>query len=396
MIPKAQILQLSKYLELLPTIVEKDYVIGWLLRAISQHPNLSKWIFKGGTCLKKCYFETYRFSEDLDFTIPKEIKLDQDLIKNQLTEIIEWIEANSGLEFPRPKWKIEEYANPRGNISYQVKIPFSGPLQSPKNSLQKVKFDLTQDEIISNKPVLRPIHHDYIDKLDTQPQVHCYSIEEILAEKTRALLERNGRARDVFDVVNMDRTYKDNINPKIVKSIAIEKFNYKELPPPSVDQILNAIDEDTLKINWENQLAHQINKLPKVETYINELRDSIAWWLEPESILSTLSPMKEAVGTIIPRVLFPEINPEEGLTPMDQIRYASRNRLCAIVHYHRSERLVEPYSLRHPSTGNILLHVWELEKNGRSSNKHKSFKINEITSASVSDNSFSARWIVEL
>jgi predicted nucleotidyltransferase component of viral defense system len=26
-------------------------------------------IFKGGTCLKKCYFEDYRFSEDLDFTL---------------------------------------------------------------------------------------------------------------------------------------------------------------------------------------------------------------------------------------------------------------------------------------------------------------------------------------
>lgn len=26
-------------------------------------------MFKGGTCLKKCYIETYRFSEDLDFTV---------------------------------------------------------------------------------------------------------------------------------------------------------------------------------------------------------------------------------------------------------------------------------------------------------------------------------------
>ncbi len=26
-------------------------------------------MFKGGTCLRKCYYETFRFSEDLDFTI---------------------------------------------------------------------------------------------------------------------------------------------------------------------------------------------------------------------------------------------------------------------------------------------------------------------------------------
>ena len=51
-------------------IVEKDYVLGWLLWGIASEPALTNtWVFKGGTCLKKCYFETYRFSEDLDFTL---------------------------------------------------------------------------------------------------------------------------------------------------------------------------------------------------------------------------------------------------------------------------------------------------------------------------------------
>lgn len=36
---------------------------------VNAHGELGEsWVFKGGTCLKKCYFETYRFSEDLDFT----------------------------------------------------------------------------------------------------------------------------------------------------------------------------------------------------------------------------------------------------------------------------------------------------------------------------------------
>lgn len=35
------------------------------------------WIFKGGTCLKKCFFETYRFFEDLDFTLRNEALLDE-------------------------------------------------------------------------------------------------------------------------------------------------------------------------------------------------------------------------------------------------------------------------------------------------------------------------------
>ena len=51
-------------------VVEKDYVIGWVLWGIGSEPQLStSWAFKGGTCLKKCYLDTYRFSEDLDFTV---------------------------------------------------------------------------------------------------------------------------------------------------------------------------------------------------------------------------------------------------------------------------------------------------------------------------------------
>lgn len=66
MIEKQEISELARELSLDLHVVEKDYVLGWLLAGIAANPELSNgWIFKGGTCLKKCYFETYRFSEDL-------------------------------------------------------------------------------------------------------------------------------------------------------------------------------------------------------------------------------------------------------------------------------------------------------------------------------------------
>ena len=47
------------------------------------HEDLAEsWVFKGGTCLKKCFFETYRFSEDLDFTLIKPEHIDADFLKN--------------------------------------------------------------------------------------------------------------------------------------------------------------------------------------------------------------------------------------------------------------------------------------------------------------------------
>jgi len=45
------------------TQIEKDYILSWILRGIAQHGTLSKClVFKGGTVLKKIYFDDYRFS----------------------------------------------------------------------------------------------------------------------------------------------------------------------------------------------------------------------------------------------------------------------------------------------------------------------------------------------
>lgn len=42
--------------------IEKDYVLSWVLFAISKNEMLNKTlVFKGGTVLKKAYFEDYRF-----------------------------------------------------------------------------------------------------------------------------------------------------------------------------------------------------------------------------------------------------------------------------------------------------------------------------------------------
>jgi predicted nucleotidyltransferase component of viral defense system len=72
MIEQRELEQLRAEWSLESGVIEKDYVLGWLLAGIAQHEALSQtWILKGGTCLRKCYYETYRFSEDLDFTVTR-------------------------------------------------------------------------------------------------------------------------------------------------------------------------------------------------------------------------------------------------------------------------------------------------------------------------------------
>jgi predicted nucleotidyltransferase component of viral defense system len=98
MIDKREILESASAFTLQPGVVEKDYILGWLLAGIYAHPELvDSWVFKGGTCLKKCFFETYRFSEDLDFTMRDETQLEDGFLKRVLGEVIAWVADQSGL-----------------------------------------------------------------------------------------------------------------------------------------------------------------------------------------------------------------------------------------------------------------------------------------------------------
>ncbi len=81
---------------------------------------------------------------------------------------------------------------------------------------------------------------------------------------------------------------------------------------------------------------------------------------------------------------------------MDRIRYAARNRLLARVRYHGVTRLVEPYSLRMPKTGNLLLYVFETQRGLGPGEGIKAFKVAEIGDVDVTSQAFHPRYLVEL
>jgi len=95
-------------------IVEKDYVISWILWGIGQDKDLGhKWIFKGGTCLKKCYFETWRFSEDLDFTVLPDGPYKPEDVLPIINRILVRVNEESGINFSAtpPKFKQKVVSN---------------------------------------------------------------------------------------------------------------------------------------------------------------------------------------------------------------------------------------------------------------------------------------------
>ncbi len=136
LIGRREILDVATPTSLQPQVVEKDYVLGWLLAGLYNQPELADdWIFKGGTCLKKCFFETYRLSEDLDFTLRNPAHLDRDFLAASLARIARWVYEETGLELPADRQDFDLYRNPRGNLSCRVKIPYRGPIAPRGRSL---------------------------------------------------------------------------------------------------------------------------------------------------------------------------------------------------------------------------------------------------------------------
>ena len=158
MIDKRDILEAASTLGLLPNVIEKDYVLGWVLAGINAHPELTdKWVFKGGTCLKKCYFETYRFSEDLDFTLRDENQLDEGFLRHTLGEVVTWIADECGLNIPGDQLGFDIYQNPRGRLSCQGKFGYRGPVSPNTGGWPKIKLDLTADEKLVLPSVRREV-----------------------------------------------------------------------------------------------------------------------------------------------------------------------------------------------------------------------------------------------
>ncbi len=276
MIDKPEIMEHAKLFNLSPNTIEKDYVLNWLLAGIAKSVELKKqWIFKGGTCLKKCYFKEYRFSEDLDFTITNPSHLDEEFLRSTFYKIAENIYENSGIEIPKEKIAFEVYKNTRSQLSVQGKIAYRGPM-GRRSSEPTIKLDLNWDEILVEPPVLREIHHPYSDHAFNNTTIPTYSIEEIFAEKLRALVQRMS-PRDLYDIIHLHRDERWRPNREKVLTILKKKCEFKNIETPTLSAINSLSTKEDLIADWENMLTNQIASLKPYSYYWERLSDVFFW-----------------------------------------------------------------------------------------------------------------------
>jgi len=387
-INKQEISELARELSLDMHVVEKDYVLGWLLAGIAASPDLSEsWVFKGGTCLKKCYFETYRFSEDLDFTVTVEAQLDENYLLKAFRQMVKWIYEQSGIEIPGEQIRFKLSVFDEGRYA-EGRVYYAGPLLQKRN-LARIKFDLTSKEKVVLPPQKRAVHHPYSDCPDNGIYALSYCFEEVFAEKMRALAERE-RPRDLYDVVHLYRH--DEIQPDrdVVLKTLREKCAFKIIPVPTIESLQREDARIKLATEWKDMLAHQLPVLPELDQFWNEIPNVFRWlYGEAEKPSLKSAPITGSLDNAWQPPAM--VHPWRVDVPLESVRFAAANHLCVNLRYRESWRLIEPYLLRRSLDGNLLLSAVKQE-----TGEPRTYRVDRIQAVEVSTIPFTPRYQIEL
>lgn len=387
MIRKQDILDRAAEWQLRPEVVEKDYVLGWLLAGLGATEARQHWAFKGGTCIKKCYLETYRFSEDLDFSLLPEAPYAEAEIREALVRLTQAARELSGIDFPDNLVEVRPRQNKQGQRTFECRVSYRGPLAFP--GYPRVLFDLTRHEPVLDTPNARAISHPYPDTLPEDAGVLAYSFDELLAEKTRALYERS-RPRDLYDVVYLLENRPDGFDFAHVQELFRTKCSAKNLKQVSSAYLLEVVQNaEELHSEWKNMLGHQLPSLPDLDSLLQRLPALLAWIDEPLAAPPKLTAAPIPAG--MAPVVTAGIQYWGGGLPLETLRFAGANRLMVEFEYDSERRLVETYSLRRAATGNLLFYGWE-----QGATHIKAFNVAKMRGVRPTNISFTPRYRVEL
>ncbi len=244
-------------------VIEKDYVITWLLLALADSELSNYLVFKGGTALKKIYYPDYRFSEDLDFTLINDMDADDLIFKFDQT--LKKLAKDQAFEFALQREKIE-----RRSKSITFFVNYKGPLQATLMA-REIKVDFTLSEKLIFPTELKNIYASYSDNNNIEKKIAAYSLEEILIEKLCALIGRT-EPRDLYDTNYLLGL--NNIDFYLVTDAFKQKAEFKKYDP---NKLMDSLDKKkpTFARMWDIRLGLQMNDLPYLDDVLRELKRNI-------------------------------------------------------------------------------------------------------------------------
>lgn len=234
--------------------VERDYVLTHVMASLSHHPDSDIFQFKGGTLLRLCYFNEYRYSADIDLNLDPEI--DTQHAVDILGEILAATQERVGLPHlalvTEPKLRIE----------------FIGPKRTARPRI--IKLDIATDELIIDSDAKRSLLRRYDDQPETQP-IRTYGLREAAAEKLRCVMQRL-QCRDLYDIWYL--LGEAGLDAAEIRHDFERKVEHRGLDP---DTFARRFEQriESYEQRWEGELVSYMTPVPDIDRVVREVRRSL-------------------------------------------------------------------------------------------------------------------------
>jgi len=260
-------------------VVEKDYAIGHVLFGMYGLPALTRrLVFKGGTALRKAHFQDYRFSEDLDFTALAGSDDLEPLIREAAVRAEQALQEQGAFGVSVSRYPTRG-PHPDGQQAFRVHVQF--PWQ--RRASCSLKVEITTDEPLLAEMVHLPLVHEYGETLDCT--MGCYALEEVVAEKLRALLQMRARltergwarprARDYYDLWQLLCVRRGTVDVDGAAQMLPAKCDVRKVSFEGPDDFFDERVVQRARLDWQEGLRRMVADPPDFDPCLRDLREPV-------------------------------------------------------------------------------------------------------------------------
>lgn len=368
--------------------VQRDYVFGWLLSGLGQPANRLQpsLVLKGGNCFRKVYFEHARYSNDLDFSTQSEI--DAGTLLEGLRQACTYAGEKSGVTFLVDESRISERSRADDEAKmYDARVYFKS-FYGEEDIRIRVDLDVKEFDRLFLPVQLRRLIHAYSDAALCQADIRCVKLEELLASKLKALLQRQ-HSPDLYDFVHAVFVQKTlNISRREVLTTFLKQTIYE--PQPMIARnLLLELPFQTIRRLWNEYLV-----CPRSSIF--SFDNAEAWFKTVIGEIFSLIERPVAYAGMAGRGGLTYFASQSRADIMDSARL---HRLLRFM-YDGLERVIEPYALvfkrRKDGVAQEYLYGWDV-RGGRSGEVGiKSYIADKVHSVAILNETFQPRFPIEL
>jgi len=369
--------------------VQRDYAFGWLLSSFyhPQNPLHRLLILKGGNCFRKVYFEHARYSNDLDFCTQSEVHPGQ--LLDGVKQACAYAKDRSGIEFLIDESRVAEKRMADGESRmFEARVYFHSFYGDNEDLRLRVNLDVKEFDAIFLPVQTRPLIHAYSDAPLCQVYLRCLKLEELLASKLKALLQRR-HSPDLYDFVHSLFFQKTlAISRREVLSTFLKQTIY-EPSPDAAKGLLLQLPFELIRGFWNQYLV-----CPKLTLF--SFDDAEKWFRNIVNDIFALADPRFASAGNGGRAASTYFSASLRDTIMEGGRL---QRLLQLV-YDGNERTIEPYALsfkrRRDGVAREYFYAWD-RSGGRSGQVGiKSFTADKVQSLELTNEEFDPRYTIEL